>query len=896
MTRTGKTRLPRVSNNDKTALPPKKTKKLPSDNMSTALVLAKPPNEKADVAIVPSVSKKGKTQGGTIEADHLGTTALVVTPKKRKRKATAAREKVKEGNRHRKEQVKVGSQGTIPKLPDYETAMDRFKRYAGDNPTHLWVIDEQEEGEDVLAAALDPRMSETAYLVVLNDDNHFSVVHSLVHLETELRSSNPVEGKIAGFVGNTRPGDTTPNVVVFDDEEALFSQHSYPIVSWTETMEHYAQPEYDYLPWSGDPGRSKGNRRRMMPIPPELVPVLLEGPVFEVAIQRVNEWVLSTTPRRAGECETLIHTMATAMGTTKKYSNISALTTVATKLVYNAPVRAFAQEWWHDINRASAPTIVHKLEDESSADEANEDNTDGEGEDEETSEVEGHNPKINHTVNHRHSQESAGDPPSSSGSDDSSTDSSGTDDDTASSGEDNSDDIDVEDPPPAKTKRRKITQVITPPTHKKKSKWGDLGEMAPFFEAMVRMSNKNLKTALKASSTAARATGQLASKLSVTRMEVLEACAGHDENDGSFIPPPIYDELNVAGWQKEAVYTALRRSCVGIKNSRHRSNVHVTNKMVLTFKGGNLAMGRDKTFDGCTAGVTPLAVPHLSQKMAHDDLLDNQAFEDATHKTQAENKKHLAGNRFTPPKTVQEVIRVLNNYICWLEVMFGGNCRHLAQVILLRDALDDNEEELELALDKHLRLSILWKVHEDARHFFDTCEKWRRGETLPRSRLAGTVALLENDLQVIKSITCPFDDFFKDDAKPKGNGKAKGGAGGGEGKEPKEPGKGKRRPLQPISNTAIPALCAAAVKKYQAAHPDMPITKFALESGIPTYRFVIGDKGNCTNFSLLGKCSASCNYKHEACTVPDGKQKEIATLLLEGMKTLADKKKTGTPP
>ncbi len=55
----------------------------------------------------------------------------------------------------------------------------------------------------------------------------------------------PSKGKIAGFVGNTQPGDTTPNLVMFDKEDTLFSQHSYPRIKWKEIMNHYSQKEYE---------------------------------------------------------------------------------------------------------------------------------------------------------------------------------------------------------------------------------------------------------------------------------------------------------------------------------------------------------------------------------------------------------------------------------------------------------------------------------------------------------------------------------------------------------------------------------------------------------------------------------------------------------------------------
>jgi hypothetical protein len=40
--------------------------------------------------------------------------------------------------------------------------------------------------------------------------------------------------------------------------------------------------------------------------------------------------------------------MATVRAAADNNSNVSALTTVATRLVYNSPVRKFAEEWWQD--------------------------------------------------------------------------------------------------------------------------------------------------------------------------------------------------------------------------------------------------------------------------------------------------------------------------------------------------------------------------------------------------------------------------------------------------------------------------------------------------------------------------------------------------------------------
>jgi hypothetical protein len=78
------------------------------------------------------------------------------------------------------------------------------------------------------------------------------------------------------------------------------------------------------------------------------------------------------------------------------------------------------------------------------------------------------------------------------------------------------------------------------------------------------------------------------------------------------------------------------------------------------------------------------------------------------------------------------------------------------------------------------------------------------------------VTQLEDELMVVKSITCPYDKFFekkKDKEKEKGKGKGRDKAKLGD--EPK-----KREP-QATVNPTIPSLCSATIKKIKAAHPHI---------------------------------------------------------------------------
>ena len=54
---------------------------------------------------------------------------------------------------------------------------------------------------------------------------------------------------------------------------------------------------------------------------------------------------------------------------------------------------------------------------------------------------------------------------------------------------------------------------------------------------------------------------------------------------------------------------------------------------------------------------------------------------------------------------------------------------------------------------------------------------------------------------------------------------------------------------------------------------------------------MLGAKGGCTNYQLLGKWdNKNCSYKHVACTVTDVKQKEVSARIFEGLKVIESKK------
>ena len=94
---------------------------------------------------------------------------------------------------------------------------------------------------------------------------------------------------------------------------------------------------------------------------------------------------------------------------------------------------------------------------------------------------------------------------------------------------------------------------------------------------------------------------------------------------------------------------------------------------------------------------------------------------------------------------------------------------------------------------------------------------------------------------------------------------------------------------QATKNPSIPPICAPAVRELNNLYPSLDISQFLCRSGVPYSRFVIGSKGDCTNFALLGRCSETCPYKHVARSLPDEKARSVKEAPKLGLRKLATK-------
>ncbi len=98
-----------------------------------------------------------------------------------------------------------------------------------------------EAGPGAVTAALEPNATRArVYLVVMNGDVGFTLLHHVQRMDQEIWPGDPIANKIVAFEGDIRPQGPTPDVVVFDEaEDTLFQQFDLPPAHLKETHDWY---------------------------------------------------------------------------------------------------------------------------------------------------------------------------------------------------------------------------------------------------------------------------------------------------------------------------------------------------------------------------------------------------------------------------------------------------------------------------------------------------------------------------------------------------------------------------------------------------------------------------------------------------------------------------------
>ncbi len=206
-------------------------------------------------------------------------------------------------------------------------------------------------------------------------------------------------------------------------------------------------------------------------------------------------------------------------------------------------------------------------------------------------------------------------------------------------------------------------------------------------------------------------------------------------------------------------------------------------------------------------------------------------------------------------------------------MLFEDNCDHLVHVWAIRDGLEYNKMDLEAKITQTLCLHLMWRIHHDAQQFFMACERWEDGEILPKSRLGLTVRQLVGDCAIQLMLTCPVAALMGADPD------APVGQGAGPAWVCTPAGDSK-----PSINPAIPPLCQKAVANFVKLYPTLSVMDMVKKGEIIFGEVQIRNKGDCSNFNLLGKChDPNCTYKHKPAKVGEERQVTVAKKIDQAM-------------
>jgi hypothetical protein len=366
--------------------------------------------------------------------------------------------------------------------------------------------------------------------------------------------------------------------------------------------------------------------------------------------------------------------------------------------------------------------------------------------------------------------------------------------------------------------------------------------------------------------------GDKESKLTAAKRQILQACAGMTHVN-EFEVEPVYWNMESKGGSLDALGQILRKRLKPIPLSPYKINIHITPQLVATIKTFNFLSNGDKTYAGCTKGITIFAVPWRTANVFNKDLAKDEYFEAAMLKSVADIQKHATSAKVELPTSLQGVVWVLNNY-CWLlDVLFGPNCPHLEHIMYIRDTLEDHEAELKSHLTSVLILHLMWHIHHNAWQFFLACEGLDDGEQLPHSTLHNTVRQLVDDCYIQLTLTCPEALFCGSWGKIPGL------------KLPATTRAARVAGPQPTINTMILPLCQKVVASFNRLYPSLTILNLCTQDKVKFGQLKIGKEGSYVNFGLLGRCSG-CKYRQEVCSVLDSRQAAIIRIMESAMATM----------
>jgi hypothetical protein len=162
--------------------------------------------------------------------------------------------------------------------------------------------------------------------------------------------------------------------------------------------------------------------------------------------------------------------------------------------------------------------------------------------------------------------------------------------------------------------------------------------------AVTVANNANLIafTTATAQALASKGGGNKEAKMTVAKKRILQACLGWGISP-AFKTPPVYLGMEIKGSTTGALGRILHRLLKPAPLTLHKSNICVTPHLVLTVKTLSFSSNGDKTYAGCTRGITIFAVLWHMVKAMNEDATEEEYYQASTLKLVAEVHKHTAG-------------------------------------------------------------------------------------------------------------------------------------------------------------------------------------------------------------------------------------------------------------
>jgi hypothetical protein len=206
-----------------------------------------------------------------------------------------------------------------------------------------------------VTAALEPNAARArVYLVVMNGDVGFTLLHHVQRMDQEIRPTDPIANRIVAFAGDIQAQGPTPKVVVFDEaEETLFQRFDLPPARLMETHDWYrstANGNEQNNTFVVNPSISVkvgGAVTRLIPIPLEWASMFLDGPNFGTTVRRMFDLFDSLVEEERSDLYPFFEMVCMACcAADDSDMPASTLSTQWTRLTFHARTKRWATEAW----------------------------------------------------------------------------------------------------------------------------------------------------------------------------------------------------------------------------------------------------------------------------------------------------------------------------------------------------------------------------------------------------------------------------------------------------------------------------------------------------------------------------------------------------------------------